>query len=434
MNIQSVKINCYIEGVRIPINSCSINYARNDIAQATLRIPVGGIIKPIMWANALVQITYQKQLKETLFFQGLITNLSVIDEENILQLLATSAWSTFNLNSTFDYVAPKKYGITNVEDEITIFLGNEQEIKTVNDIGNNAYHLSQRYFFLEEQNQERGTVLEDDSTEKYKLQFIIDRTPFASLIAFNLFEQIAYDNFYLSRAYIDRLNLLTKISPTSNRTGFDVLSKQTELDAGVLTLLDEGRSGLAYKVASTNKVTAEQKTEIGSLNLSSLPLNLPFKPISEKGKRKLETSSYVKQENNVYGYKDKTGFVTVEQIIQAYNTYCKEMNVDANLLLAQSYHESAGFNPYARSSTGASGWSQFVSGTWIEQTGLSLDDRFSILASIKAQCKYMHFCFSKANGDWKQGLSNYVDGPNASNRPQTPAYIASISGIYSGFF
>lgn len=246
MIIKSDKINCYIEGIRIPINSITVDTSQNQTNKALLKLALGKTIIPHLWANALIQVTYIEGITEKLFFQGLVEQLEIIEDQGFVFVWAVSLWQSLNINTTLDYVVPKKYGISNIEDETTIYLGNEEVIKSDNsDVDN--YQLSLRYFFLDLENQDVADI-PLDSSEAFKLQFIADRTPFAILFAYSLFELIAYDNFLLSRAYIDKYNLLSKVKGESRRDiEFFQLRETAKKDSAIFLELDTKRSGIAYE-------------------------------------------------------------------------------------------------------------------------------------------------------------------------------------------
>ncbi len=431
MIVYSDKLNCYIEGIRIPISSAYITNSNNSYAMAEIKIGLGENIVPHLWSNALIQVSHISENKEKLFFQGLIIGMELVESDSYIDLQAISSWSVFNLNTTLDYVAPKKYGIQDLENEIKIYLGNEEVISTDNgDIGDN-YHMSHRYFFLSEENQDIGRdILKDDDPDNYKLQYIGDRTPFASLFAFTILEQMSYKNFMLSEAHIDRLNLLRKVQIGSKRSLiFEKLIDESLELTEISIDLDSTRYGLKYEKAKF--VTSTGTQGLNELSLGDVGGNLPYKGIAAGAKIALERASTT--QNNIKGIVDMHGFVPIDQILNAYDTYCKSANIDPNLMIAQAQHES-GFNPRAVSPTGYKGWGQFGEAAWSESSSKPSSERFSILESISAQIRYMHRMFTYGKGDYKKALSNYVDGPNASNRPQTPAYISSITGIYNSYF
>lgn len=428
MQIVSDKLNCYIEGIRIPISGINLSFNRNYVSTATIKIALGESIIPHCWANALIQISYINNFKEHLLYQGLITDIEIIESDSYITIETVSGWSSANFNTTMDYVAPKKYGIQNIEEELTFYLGNEEIITTDNgDIGDN-YHLSNRYFFLKEglDVSDRKVISQDDP-ESYKLQYIGDRTPFAELFGFTILEQMAYNNFILTRAHVERLNLLSKVGVESIRgKNFKTLLTEVIEDTILSLELDAERTGIAYVKAKIQTVgTAENA--IVSLGLGDVGGNLPYKAIAQGARLALEKHS------SKGNFTDMHGIVTVDQILNAYNIYCQSANIDPNLMIAQANHEST-FNPRALSPTGYKGWAQFGQAAWSESSSKPYSEVFSILESISAQIRYMHKMFTYANGDFKRALSNYVDGPNAKNRPQTPAYISSIVGIYNSYF
>lgn len=425
MNIKSDKINCYIEGIHIPISSIDVDFGRNKYSRAIINIGLGESIVPQAWANALIIISYVFNSKEHLFFQGLITDLEIIESDSFIKIEAESGWSSFNFNTTLDYVAPKKYGIQNVEDEITIYLGNEEIIKSDNSGVEDNYHLSNRYFFLKEPDERKE--FNAGEPESYKIQYIGDRTPFAELFGFTILELMSYNNFLLTKSHVERLNLLNKVSMNSIRAGnFKSLLEDITADTIMGLELDAERTGIAY-VKAKIQIEGTAQNALESLGLPPLSGNLPYKAIAQGARNAIERRS-------VGGnLKDMHGSVSVDQILNAYNTYCQSANIDPNLLIAQAQHEST-FNAFAKSSTGYLGWGQFGQAAWSESSSKPYSEVFSILESISAQVRYMHKMFQAANGDYARALSNYVDGPNAKSRPQTPAYISSIMGIYNSYF
>ena len=64
MNITSDKLNCYIEGIRFPVQRFEVKYDRNVLSEAIIRIPIGEKIYHQLWAQALTQITYLQDNKE----------------------------------------------------------------------------------------------------------------------------------------------------------------------------------------------------------------------------------------------------------------------------------------------------------------------------------------------------------------------------------
>lgn len=335
MNIATHKLQCYLEGIRVPINSIAINYERNQINNARIQIPIGGQIIPHLWANAFIQISQLQNLKEKLFFQGLVSEIEVIDDDGFINVDAQSIWDSLNLNSTLDYTAPKKYGIQNVEDEITIYLGNEDTIVSDNLSADN-YQLSRRYFFLSSDNQDNKQSIDLNSSEAFKLQFIADRNPFALLFAFSIFEQIAYENFILSQAYISRFNLLKKVKVDSIRE-LEFLQQRIESQetSAAMLELDSSRSGLQYKITKQNKKVVEDilesqsATQDGTVVGGTIKcLTFPTKISEDLIKTKL-TEFY------------KTNVVHPGFNINLIFDPCKRLNVNPFLIVAIATHESA---------------------------------------------------------------------------------------------
>jgi len=253
MIVRSDQLNCYIEGIKIPIFEFRSNYGRNKLGYASIIVPTGGTIVPKMWANAFVQVTYVGEVngtrKEKLLFQGLCVNLNVAEEHGKIQINAISCWDSLNLNTTLDYVSPKKYGLKNIQDGIAIWIGTEAtaypEIQT-------GYKLSERFFYVDQEEDIKNMAYNDP--ESYKLQFIADRAPFAERYAYNLFEDLSYGNFLLSRSFIDRFNLLAK----SSRSEDEETKYVSENVIGVITL-DFEETDL-FKQWSTGKHEIEPVT------------------------------------------------------------------------------------------------------------------------------------------------------------------------------
>src|SRR5690606_40284398 len=82
MDVRSVKYNCYVEGVKIPLINTNISYKRNTLVTAQVTIPIGTVYHPKQWANALVQITSIQNTKERLLFQGLCYENLISDRKS----------------------------------------------------------------------------------------------------------------------------------------------------------------------------------------------------------------------------------------------------------------------------------------------------------------------------------------------------------------
>lgn len=251
MNIHSDKLNCYIEGIRIPINNIQLLYARNLVSQATVTIPLGEQFQTRSFAAALVQISYVSEAKEHLLFDGMVTEVIMEESESSMQLQLTSKFSALNNNTTFDYMSPKKYGFQKMDEGIKIYLGNEESASVSSSEFGTDSNLSDRYFF---------NVLDEDlsqidpkSNEANKLFYIINRFPFAERFAYIYFEAIAYQNFSLSKSYIDRFNLLAKVGSNSKRKEISKeVTDQAFIDTvGLEISLDPERTGLEERYFRT---------------------------------------------------------------------------------------------------------------------------------------------------------------------------------------
>jgi len=335
MIIYSDKINCYIEGIRIPITSIDVYYFNNAYSRANMNIALGETIIPQAWANALIIVSYISNSKEKLFFQGLISGIEIIESESYIKVEAESGWSGLNLNTTFDYVAPKKYGIQDVENDITIYLGNEETIKSDNgDVGDN-YHLSNRYFFLKNESDtaDRKVISQTDS-EAYKLQYIGDRTPFAELFGFNILEQMAYKNFLLTEAYSERLNLLNKVNSGSIR-GEKFRTLLTEIVEETITNLelDIERTGISYKRAKNNIEEMPLGQTVGGVGGTAVPGKigcLTYPALDDNRILQKIKDAYTK-------YKVHAGFQPSMIMVP-----CKSLNVNPMLIVAIAQQESLG--------------------------------------------------------------------------------------------
>lgn len=247
MNVKSDKFNCYIEGIRIPNFKFRIDTQRNAIRTLMIDIPLGTTIEPKMWANAFIQLTYVQNAKEKSVFDGLCSELNVVEDLAILNINAMSVWDTFNFNSTLDYMSPKKYGLQNLDEGIVIYIGNESETTLSTGELSLGNELGSRYFFM---NTDSPDIFEipDSDPESNKLEWVINRAPFAIKFAYSILEDMQYTNFILSKIYIDRFNLLNK-SDTSTRAKSFKSALQTSMDytLGFAISLDPSRSGIAYK-------------------------------------------------------------------------------------------------------------------------------------------------------------------------------------------
>lgn len=201
----------------MPIKSFSVDYEAGLLNKGKVIIPVGNYIYPKMWANAYIQITYldnnSGEKKEKLFFEGLIQDLFIHEEISIMQLDVVSIWHVLNFNTTLDYVAPKRYGLQTIDGQVKIYIGNEDEAVATPDL-TSGYKLSERYLNISADKDIDTIDLSD--TDSAKLFFIINRTPLAERFAFSFFEDISYQNFILTRSYINRFKLLRKVKESQS--------------------------------------------------------------------------------------------------------------------------------------------------------------------------------------------------------------------------
>ena len=240
MNIKSDNFKCYIEGVRLPLLSFREVLDKNTLKKLEVDVPLGNI-DPLMWANAYLVITVVIDNKECLLLQGLCCELDVLEDIGVLRIMVQSLYDIFNFNSTLDYNSPKRYGLANTDNGMVIYVGTDTDaVLDQSDLAS-SYKLSERYLIMNE-GQDSIFDMKTGDPETYKLFYIINRSPLAELYIFNLFEQIDFNNFLLSRSFIDRFNLLHK---STSKRRFDKFTKslQTTLDntTKMSTLVDNSQ-------------------------------------------------------------------------------------------------------------------------------------------------------------------------------------------------
>lgn len=271
MVVNSDKINIYVEGIKIPAIDFEVGFQRNSLTNVYVTIPIGDVLDATMWAGALLQVTYFEDSdtgfkKEKLLYQGWVSDLDVNEAGSTMGLNVSSCFSSFNNNRTLDYTSPKRYGLHNIEDGVVLYLGNED--KAVLDFANfapSSYKLSERFMYIDPNKISTIDDLNINDPEAMKLQFIIDKTPFAERFAFSLFEDIAYGEFMLTRIPVSRLNLLAKSNKKTERTKLakEELAKALEINLG-LTELDNEFTGLAHKdEVENNRIPLDPTTAIG---------------------------------------------------------------------------------------------------------------------------------------------------------------------------
>jgi len=253
MNIYSDKINCYIEGIKIPVISFKSQYKQNRLGSTSVTIPIGGNIHPRMWASALMQITYLDHdfigtMIEKLLFEGWASQLNINEDQGIMDVYVESKYSCLNYNTTLDYVAPKRYGLQKLDEGIVIYLGNEDSNQVTIDTGtlDTGYKLSERYMYVSDEDVDLD-VLDIANTDTEKLYYIINKIPLAEKYANILFDQMDYSNFALTQAPVDRLNILSKIDPSESQRdeAFDKSAVTTmQLSEGINIKFDIERTAL----------------------------------------------------------------------------------------------------------------------------------------------------------------------------------------------
>lgn len=184
---------------------------------------------------------------------------------------------------------------------------------------------------------------------------------------------------------------------------------------------------LGFKLDTTVMADKQESACAGQETMSFEPLNTDygFQRITDKTKEFIKSSPSIQKLDTNYGYIDGDNFVTLEQIVCLYETYCSQMNIDPNLLLAQVKHESM-FNPSAKSSAGAYGWAQFIKSTWRSIMETNEDTRSSVVKSIEAQCKYMYILLQESNHSWEHAMYKYLGAKRKS-------YVNNILKSYTNF-
>ena len=367
MNITSDKLNCYIEGIRFPVQRFEVKYDRNVLSEAIIRIPIGEKIYHQLWAQALTQITYLQDNKEKLLYQGLITDMNIVEDESFIILYLSSIFSTFNLNTTLDYIAPRKYGIGHIDSEIKIYIGNEAVIERDNGDSQN-FKLSNRYFFLPESYKEKEIPMNDP--QSFKLQYIIDRTPFAEKFAFSFLEQMAYSNFILTKAHVERLNLLAKTEKSLRIKKFEEnIDKTLETTAYFLELDSNRAATVRMKILSINNKKIDTTGKTGTT------VKLSFSGLSEEFKT-------------------------------AVNEMSQRLNIESDWILAVMNFETDGtFSPSKKNKTnGATGLIQFMPKYAPGDVGKTVQE-LAQMTQIE-QLKYVEIYLEKKGGSKLKSLED----------------------------
>lgn len=378
MNITSDKLNCYIEGIRFPLERFDVTYAKNSLSQAQIRIPIGNDVHPKLWSNALIQVTYTEEKREKLLYQGLISSMNIVEDHSFIHLYVDSIFSVFNLNTTLDYVAPKKYGINNIASEIKVHIGNEITVERDNSDSKNFY-LSNRYFFLPDNY--RDKTIEEGDVNSYKLEYIIDRTPLAEKFAFSFFENIVYNNFLLSKPHIERLNLLNKTESLTRIEKFEKNIEKTVETTAFFLDLDQNRTGFAQK--------------------------MKIKSVNNLGTGTTITASY-------------TGLT--DEFKNAVKTMSGKLGIEPDWIMAVMNFETGGtFSPSIKNKTGSGGIGliQFMPDTAV---GLgTTTEKLAAMTQIE-QLKYVEKHLNTYNGRMKnlEDVCAAVFFPTLIGKPDAP--------------
>lgn len=184
---------------------------------------------------------------------------------------------------------------------------------------------------------------------------------------------------------------------------------------------------LGFKLDTTDIILEKKSACAGQITATFEPLETDygFQRVTDKTKEFIKSSPSIQKLDTIYGYIDGDNFVTLEQIVCLYETYCSQMNIDPNLLLAQVKHESM-FNPTAKSHAGASGWAQFIKSTWQYIMSTNEDNRTSVVKSIEAQCRYMYILLQESNFSWENAMYKYLGAKRKS-------YVNNILKSYTNF-
>lgn len=403
MDVRSVKINCYIEGIRIPVFNIQIALNRNTLKTAHITIPLGSNIKPIMWANAFVQLTYQEKQKEKLLFDGLCTDLNILEDRGTMDLTLTSKWDVLNFNSTLDYVSPKKYGLQKLDEGLRIWVGSESYTSVANaefGVGTGS-SLSSRYYWLQEEVED----ISPTDSESHKIEYILNRVPSAQRIGFALFDDIVYSNFFLSRVYLDRFNLLAKASSSRTAKDLATINELTRSTTGFAIQRDSSRSGIAY-LTDTHEIdtsTSKDLSKLGSGTFNGRPHGLEA----------------VKQS---FGEADPNGG-NIEQIM----TYCGKggamssirMHKNLKNIVLASFNEinSLGYGKYITSGaigyvyrtknpTNGAGSNQLSSHSWGIAFDVNTDQRGAWSAESSPELDKLAEVFQKHGWYWGKAFSD----------------------------
>lgn len=264
MIVKSDKFNCYVEGIRVPLNSFTVLGKRNSVLTLEANVPIASTLVPIMWANAFLQITYLSERKEKLLFNGLCSELNIMEDAGLIGITATSVWDCLNFNTTLDYISPKKYGLQNLDEGLRVWVGTEST--TTLSLGELSTEspLSNRFFYLNRDDVEIET-LDINDPETNKLEYVLNKTPFAERFAFTLFEDILYQNYTLTRSYIDRFNLLSK---TKSKAKIDEYAFMESLTREFITSVPLDPSRFAVRNTGT-RIPGSDVTDI------PVPINIP---------------------------------------------------------------------------------------------------------------------------------------------------------------
>lgn len=124
---------------------------------------------------------------------------------------------------------------------------------------------------------------------------------------------------------------------------------------------------------------------------------------------------------------------TKSQVLNVVNQISKKYDVDEKLVQALIKQES-GFNPKAKSKSGAMGLMQLMPST---AKNLGVQDPYNMVQNVEGGVKYLKSMLNKYNGNVILALAAYNAGPNAVDKysgvppyKETQNYVRSILANY----
>lgn len=267
--------------------------------------------------------------------------------------------------------------------------------------------------------------------------FVID-----SLAEFDKFKVGLNDFFSLQSAGSMRQGVSEKslkiAAIEKNRDEMNTLAAKEALDAINKTnaAREKGTELLKEYTNQQGKSRAEEEKKVAETIATLEPkVQKALAEADKKQSDKISTATSKLDEALARAAK-KYGF-DFEAVNAKFAEVAAKQGIDEQLLKAQSFVESAGFNPRAKSSAGAVGFSQFMPAT-AERFGLK--DRTDPIASIEAQGKYMRFLLDKFGNNPSIALAGYNAGEGnvekyGGNIPpfkETQGYVKKVLALVDG--